>query len=121
MTRGWLQLRVCSLNHSAKVATSFHHATGGTSARLGHGSIRTTQEICSHMIHGQDDEAARRWEEFGAHSSTTCEFLRTDPTAGTRLGRDDTKACDGGGHTTLQKRGYQHRALFDAAIAKLVL
>jgi len=34
------------------------------SARLGHGSIRTTQEIHSHMIHGQDDEAARKWEEF---------------------------------------------------------
>ena len=34
------------------------------SARLGHGSIRTTQEIYSHMIHGQDDEAARKWEDF---------------------------------------------------------
>jgi integrase len=34
------------------------------SVRLAHGSIRTTQEIYSHMIHGQDDEAARRWEEF---------------------------------------------------------
>jgi hypothetical protein len=34
------------------------------SARLGHGSIRTTQEIYSHMIHGRDDEAARKWEEF---------------------------------------------------------
>jgi integrase len=34
------------------------------SARLGHGSIRTTQEIYSHMIHGQDDEAAKKWEEF---------------------------------------------------------
>jgi integrase len=34
------------------------------SARLGHGSIRTTQEIYSHMIHGQDDEAAKNWEEF---------------------------------------------------------
>lgn len=34
------------------------------SARLGHGSIRTTQEIYSLMIHGQDDEAARKWEEF---------------------------------------------------------
>jgi site-specific recombinase XerD len=33
------------------------------SARLGHGSIRTTQEIYSQMI-GQDDEAARIWEEF---------------------------------------------------------
>jgi site-specific recombinase XerD len=38
------------------------------SARLGHGSIRTTQEIYSHMIHGQDDEAARRWEEFQSRS-----------------------------------------------------
>jgi len=28
------------------------------SVRLGHSSIRTTQEIYSHMIHGQDDEAA---------------------------------------------------------------
>jgi integrase len=34
------------------------------SARLGHSSIRTTQEIYTHMIHGQDDDAARRWEEF---------------------------------------------------------
>jgi len=34
------------------------------SARLGHSSVRTTQEIYAHMIHGQDDDAARRWEEF---------------------------------------------------------
>jgi integrase len=34
------------------------------SARLGHSSVRTTQEIYAHMIRGQDDEAARRWEEF---------------------------------------------------------
>ena len=34
------------------------------SARLGHSSMRTTQEIYGHMIHGQDDEAAQRWEEF---------------------------------------------------------
>ena len=34
------------------------------SARLGHGSIRTTQEIYSHMIHGQDDAAAEAWERF---------------------------------------------------------
>jgi integrase len=44
------------------------------SARLGHASIRTTQDIYSHMIHGQDDEAAKKWEEFqsqptgGSHS-----------------------------------------------------
>jgi len=34
------------------------------SARLGHSSVRVTAEIYSHMIHGQDDEAARRWDEF---------------------------------------------------------
>jgi site-specific recombinase XerD len=34
------------------------------SARLGHGSIRTTQEIYSHVIHGQDDLAAEAWEKF---------------------------------------------------------
>ena len=39
------------------------------SARLGHGSIRTTQEIYSHMIHVQDDEATRKWEEFQNQSA----------------------------------------------------
>lgn len=34
------------------------------SARLGHSSIRTTAEIYSHAIHGQDDEATKRWEEY---------------------------------------------------------
>jgi integrase len=34
------------------------------SARLGHSSVRVTAEIYSHMIHGQDDDAARRWDEF---------------------------------------------------------
>jgi integrase len=34
------------------------------SARLGHSSIRTTQEIYAHMIHGQDDDAADRWEDY---------------------------------------------------------
>ena len=34
------------------------------SARLGHGSIRTTQEIYSHMIHGQDHEATKKREKF---------------------------------------------------------
>jgi len=33
------------------------------SARLGHSSVRTTADIYAHMIHGQDDEAARRWNE----------------------------------------------------------
>jgi integrase len=34
------------------------------SARLGHSSVRVTAEIYSHMINGQDDEAARRWDEY---------------------------------------------------------
>ena len=34
------------------------------SARLGHSSVRTTQEIYAHMITGQDTEAARKWEEY---------------------------------------------------------
>lgn len=34
------------------------------SARLGHSSIRTTAEIYSHAIHGQDDEATKKWEEY---------------------------------------------------------
>jgi len=33
-------------------------------ARLGHSSVRTTQEIYAHMITGQDEEAARKWDEY---------------------------------------------------------
>jgi integrase len=33
------------------------------SARLGHSSIRVTADTYAHAIHGQDDEAVRRWEE----------------------------------------------------------
>jgi len=40
------------------------------SARLGHSSVRVTAEIYSHMIHGQDDEAARRWDEFQRQNLT---------------------------------------------------
>jgi integrase len=34
------------------------------SARLGHSSIRTTGEIYAHAIHGQDDEATLKWQEY---------------------------------------------------------
>jgi hypothetical protein len=34
------------------------------SARLMHGSIRTTQELYSHMTHGQDDADAEALERF---------------------------------------------------------
>ena len=39
------------------------------SARLGHSSVRTTQEIYAHMITGQDEEAARKWEEYQQRNS----------------------------------------------------
>ena len=34
------------------------------SQRLGHSSVRVTADIYSHAIHGQDDEAVRKWEEY---------------------------------------------------------
>ena len=34
------------------------------SQRLGHSSVRVTADIYSHAMHGQDDEAVRRWEEY---------------------------------------------------------
>jgi len=34
------------------------------SQRLGHSSVRVTADIYSHAIHGEDDEAVRRWEEY---------------------------------------------------------
>jgi integrase len=55
--------------HSLRHTHTSHLLASGVplpaiSARLGHQSIRTTQEIYAHMIHGQDDEAAQKWEEF---------------------------------------------------------
>jgi len=32
--------------------------------RLGHSSIRTTVDVYAHALRGQDDDAARRWDEF---------------------------------------------------------
>jgi integrase len=32
--------------------------------RPGHSSVRTTQKIYGHTIHGQDEEAARKWEAY---------------------------------------------------------
>jgi integrase len=34
------------------------------SERLGHSSVRVTQEIYSHAIRGRDDEAAKLWDDF---------------------------------------------------------
>jgi integrase len=46
------------------------------SARLGHRSVRTTQEIYAHMITGQDEEAAKAWEEYQRKASESS--LRAD-------------------------------------------
>jgi integrase len=32
--------------------------------RLGHASVRTTADVYAHALRGQDDDAARRWDEF---------------------------------------------------------
>lgn len=55
--------------HSLRHAHTSHLLASGVplpavSARLGHSSIRTTQEIYAHMIHGQNDDAARKWEGY---------------------------------------------------------
>lgn len=46
-----------------------HMLAGGVplpvvSQRLGHSSVRTTADIYAHAIHGQHDEAVRKWEEY---------------------------------------------------------
>jgi integrase len=55
--------------HSLRHTHTSHRLANGVplpvvSARLGHSSVRLTAEIYSHMLNGQDDEAARRWEDF---------------------------------------------------------
>ena len=40
------------------------------SQRLGHSSVRVTADIYSHAIHGQDDEATRRLEEYRQRNRT---------------------------------------------------
>jgi len=32
--------------------------------RLGHSSVRTTADVYTHTLRGQDDDAARRWDDF---------------------------------------------------------
>ena len=47
------------------------------SARPGHSSMRTTQEIYAHMITGQDEEAAQKWEEYQRRNRTTSQPAKT--------------------------------------------
>lgn len=43
------------------------------SSRLGHSSVRTTQEIYAHMITGQDEEAAEKWEAYQKRAASKLE------------------------------------------------
>lgn len=55
--------------HLLRHAHGSHMIAGGVpllvvSKRLGHSSVRTTADIYSHEIHGQDDEAVKKWEQY---------------------------------------------------------
>jgi integrase len=55
--------------HLLRHTMASHMLAGGVplpavSARLGHSDMQTTLRIYGHMIHGQDDEAVRKWEAY---------------------------------------------------------
>src|SRR5580704_333511 len=55
--------------HSLRHTHGSHMLANGVSLpvvseRLGHSSVRVTADVYSHAIHGQDDEAAQKWDEF---------------------------------------------------------
>lgn len=41
------------------------------STHLGHSDMQTTLRIYCHIIHGQDDEAVRKWEEYQQRNRPT--------------------------------------------------
>jgi integrase len=52
-------------------------AVPAVSARLGHTSIRTTLDIYGHMIHGQDEEAVRKWELYQQQNRASSQITKT--------------------------------------------
>jgi integrase len=69
-----LKLPKGSSLHSLRHTHTSHLLANGVplpvvSARLGHSSVRVTAEIYSHMINGQDDEAASKWDDFQRQGS----------------------------------------------------
>ena len=55
--------------HSLRHSHGSHLVADGVplpvvSERLGHSSVRTTADVYAHALRGQDDDAARRWDEF---------------------------------------------------------
>jgi integrase len=60
--------------HSLRHTHTSHLLANGVplpvvSARLGHSSVKVTAEIYSHMINGQDDDAADQWDAFQKKNS----------------------------------------------------
>jgi hypothetical protein len=47
------------------------------SARLGHSDMQTALRIYGHMIHGQDDEAVRKWEEYQQQNRPAGQPIKT--------------------------------------------
>ncbi len=55
--------------HSLRHSHGSHLVADGVplpvvSERLGHSSVRTTADVYTHALRGQDDDAARRWDDF---------------------------------------------------------
>lgn len=58
------------------------------SKRLGHSSVRTTADIYSHAIHGQDDEATRKWEEYQKQNRSGLRTGKETCSVSSRHGRE---------------------------------
>ncbi len=61
--------------HSLRHSHGSHLVANGVplpvvAERLGHASVRTTADVYAHALRGQDDEAARRWDEFQRRSTS---------------------------------------------------
>jgi integrase len=68
--------------HLLRHTMASHMLAGGVplpavSARLGHSDMQTTLWIYGHMIHGQDDEAVRKLEEYQQRSRPAALPLKT--------------------------------------------
>ena len=62
--------------HLLRHTMASHMLAGGVplpavSTRLGHSDMQTTLRIYGHMIHGQDDEAVRKWEDYQMRNRAT--------------------------------------------------
>jgi integrase len=60
--------------HSLRHSHGSHLVANGVplpvvAERLGHASVRTTADVYAHALRGQDDEAAKRWDEFQRRSN----------------------------------------------------